>query len=76
MFFLKNIGKEELGKIFEDYHSSTQFPVVVHDELKCSNFTLPLAVCLKLFKFKICQFRAFVFRCWITKACGVNYAVL
>jgi predicted AAA+ superfamily ATPase len=31
--FLKGIGKEQLGKFIEDYHSNTSFPVVVHDEL-------------------------------------------
>ncbi len=41
--FLKAIGKEQLGKFIEDYHFSTPFPVVVHDELM-KMFKLYLAI--------------------------------
>lgn len=41
--FLDGIGKGQLGKFLEEYHSSTLFPVVVHDELM-KMFKLYLAI--------------------------------
>ena len=42
-YFLKGIEKEQLGKFIEEYHFSTPFPVVVHDELM-KMFKLYLAI--------------------------------
>ena len=41
--FLEGIGKGQLGKFLQEYHSSTPFPVVVHDELM-KMFKLYLAI--------------------------------
>ncbi|MEN8219767.1 MAG: AAA family ATPase [Pseudomonadota bacterium] len=41
--FLEGIGKGQLRKFLEEYHSSTPFPVVVHDELM-KMFKLYLAI--------------------------------
>jgi predicted AAA+ superfamily ATPase len=41
--FLDGIGKGQLRKFLEEYHSSTPFPVVVHDELM-KMFKLYLAI--------------------------------
>ncbi len=41
--FLEGIGKGQFGKFIEEYHSSTQLPIVIHDELM-QLFKLYLAI--------------------------------